>query len=134
MQLGGECFYTDPDKRRERSIGQPAGDLLGSGRSVTVLYGVGPRAVAILKIDAKILHRLTTEFFGNALIYVLSNMVRDLESTAEFVGIRSVSAKSAHGQLAQPHRCVGLKEVSSTVDRVYGLAASILAGIARRKA
>src|SRR5436190_17750192 len=65
MKLITERLYASADKRRQRARGQTLCEFLGGRRGVSVLFFVGPRAVAVLKIDSKVLDRLTPNFLAD---------------------------------------------------------------------
>ena len=79
MKFFAESLDTNTDEWRQASLGHPLSDLICRGDSVAVFLGVASRAVAVLKIDAKILNSLTAELFADAGKDRVRNVRRQIE-------------------------------------------------------
>ena len=66
VQLARHRLDPDADERRQRAGDHAGRDFPGRRLRVAIFLGVGPRAIAVLEIEAKILHRLAFQLREHA--------------------------------------------------------------------
>ena len=93
-----------------------------------VLLTVGPMPVAVLEIDAEVLHRLPTQLLRHEPMNRPGQRGGEVEDRSQLIGGVSPPVESGRGELAQPFRCVGREEMGAAVDGVHRLAFWALAG------
>ena len=128
MELFREGLDADADERRQGARGLGLRDLQGGPLRVAVLLGVGTIAVAVLEVDAEVLHRLPLELGHHPRMDADGEVARQSEGVAEDMGVGGVLAQRAQRQLTELARGVGGEELGAAVHRVHGLT---LPGVSR---
>ena len=93
-----------------------------------VLLVIGPMPVAILEIDAEVLHRLPSQFLGDETVNWPGQRFGEVENRSQVLGGGSPAIEGGQGQLAQAFRCVGREEMGAAIHGVHRLAFGALAG------
>jgi hypothetical protein len=108
------------DPRRQHAAFDSACDLEGRRLGVTVFFGVGPVAVAILEVDAIVLDRLTAQArddtFANR-----GGDVTKTECARESRRIGRVLVQRRERQRPKARGSVSAEQVGAAVKGVYGL-------------
>jgi hypothetical protein len=131
-QLLGERLHPDADE-----LGQRAGlvrlrHLARGVRHVAVFIRVGPRAVAVLEVDAEVLDRLARQLVDDARVHGLGEHPQP-QRLIQRRGIGRVLGERAPRHLAQLRRGVGAEQVAASVDHVHRLALRRVAGMERHE-
>src|SRR4051812_34857532 len=97
---------------------------------MSIFLIVRTRPVAILEVDAEILHSLSFQFFEHAFIDRLREVFRKLDRSCKYLRVRCICFKSPDPQRPKPLGGIRFKKVSSAVDGMDRLPASGFTGIA----
>ena len=131
-QLLGERLDAHPDEPWQARRSMALRHLSRGGRHVAILFGIGPRAVAVLEIDAEVLDRLARQLLHDARVdrrRERPQAQRHIQSAR----VRGVLGERAASHLAQLRRGVGAEQVAAAVDHVHGLPARRVAGVERHE-
>src|SRR5207253_4231182 len=132
-ELAAQRLDPDPDEGTERAGLQPLGAFLSGLGGVAVLLGVAADSVAVLEIDAEVLHRFALQLLLDPRVDDLGDAGIDPDRLRESGGVRRVLRERLEREVSELLRGVALEQVRATVDGVYGLAGPGLARIVARE-
>ncbi len=119
---GLHALHTDARVRGGGPVGVRLGDQsCGTGRRL-VLLGVRAQPVAVLEVDAQVLHRFPLQLGAYAVVHGLGEFPRDGQDLGERGGVRGVCVERGQRPVAPGARGPGLEGVGGDVDGVDGLA------------
>ncbi len=97
---------------------------------MSVFFRIGPIAVTVFEIEAKIFDWFALQFFHDAIEDFLRQFViRVTEGVGQTRGVGRVFLDRAQGDRAEALRGVGLKKMRAAINGMHGLAAIRFAGI-----
>src|SRR5207245_3167329 len=132
-ELAAQRLDPDPDEGAERAGLQPLGAFLSGLGGVAVLLGVAADSVAVLEIDAEVLHRFALQLLLDPRVDDLGDAGIDPDRLRESAGVRRVLRERLEREVSELLRGVALEQVRATVDGVHGLAGPGLARIVARE-
>jgi hypothetical protein len=134
MKLARHGLDADADERRQRGGLQAGGDLERGGARVAVFFGVRPRAVAVLEVDAEVFDRLAPQLLQHPGAHRRGERGiarREANRRSEGRGCRCQLFESPDGFGAGEPAGIPRERLARTDERVHRLPAR---GIARVQA
>src|SRR5439155_23347901 len=126
-ELAAQPPDPDPAEGTERARLQPLGAFLSGLSRVAILLGVAADPVAVLEIDAEVLHGFAFQLLLDPRVDDLGDAGIDPDRLREGGGGRRVLRQGLEREVSELLRGVALEQVRATVDGVHGLASPGLA-------
>ena len=123
VSLGRHRLDANADERRQRTARQSLCHLVGGTDGVGVLFVIGPDAVAVLKIDPKVLDRFAGKLFPDSFMHNARQFARYAEDRGQHRRVARVFVKCRRREPAELCRCLGAEKLGSAVNCVNRLAA-----------